>query len=417
MSELLRVKSMKVSNVKGITEVDLALDESLTLLTGLNGAGTTSVIQALVGAVTSTWREKPSARRYPLFWFPANVLRTGTSAMDIELEVAFAGRPPIATGHTLRERDLQMHTTSGHEASEYLKNPPGPLPLVVYYEQNRWAKGDDRDNHDVSLSAKTNRETALDATDSALRELKRWFFEKEAKEQRDARERQDPRYEDPELKTIRGLLTQLDGFTAIRSRNKTDSERLMLVVEKEGIDIPFDSLSGGEEAVFVLSADLARRLMMEFPNTEVCEAPGLVCIDKIEQHLHPAWERKILPSLMKTFPACQFVISSHSPQVLASVEAQHIRILETAKNGVRSVSQPIASKGRDSNYILEAVLGTPERNDDVSRLLAKCDQLIDAYELDAAETVLSTLNESVEGSAATIAIRRAKVNRLRRDTK
>ena len=157
--------------------------------------------------------------------------------------------------------------------------------------------------------------------------------------------------------------------------------------------------------------------MLASPDTPVAEAPGIVCIDEIELHLHPAWQRRILKTLMGTFPACQFVVSTHSPQVIGGVEARHVRLLNPAENGVRRVSQPLASKGRDSNYVLKGILDTPEREDDVSHLFAEFDRLADAGELEEAERVLGKLDEAVEGQSSGIAIRQAKWNRLRRAAK
>ena len=191
----------------------------------------------------------------------------------------------------------------------------------------------------------------------------------------------------------------------------------MLLLEKDGIEIPFDSLSGGEQAFFLLAADLARRLMLEFPDKPVATVPGLVCIDEIELHLHPAWQRRILRSLVETFPACQFVVTTHSPQVIAGVEARHVRLLEPGENGVRKVSQPVASKGHDSNYVLKGILDTPERDQEVSQLLAEFDRLADGGEFEPAERVLNELDEVVEGQSSAIAIRQAKLNRLRRTAK
>ena len=248
-------------------------------------------------------------------------------------------------------------------------------------------------------------------------EFKTWFFEKEADEGRETRERQNLKFEDPELRAIRGLLTQLDGFSAVRSRKPPDSSERVLLLEKDGMEIPFDSLSGGEQAFFLLAADLARRLMLEFPDQPVAEVPGIVCIDEIELHLHPAWQRRILRSLVETFPACQFVVTTHSPQVIAGVEARHVRLLEPGENGVRKVSQPIASKGHDSNYVLKGILDTPERDQEVSQLLAEFDRLADDDEFEQAERVLNELDEVVEGQSSAIAIRQAKLNRLRRTAK
>ena len=178
--------------------------------------------------------------------------------------------------------------------------------------------------------------------------------------------------------------------------------------------IPFDSLSGGEQAFFLLAADLARRLMLASPGTGVEEAPGIVCIDEIELHLHPAWQKKILRTLMDTFPACQFVVSTHSPQVIGGVEAHHVRLIEPGGDGRRKVSQPLASKGRDSNYVLKGILDTPERDDGVSELFDEFDRLVDDGDLDAAERVLDELAKAIEGESSRVAIRQAKWNRLRR---
>ena len=79
MPRFLHLKSLKLRNFKGIAELDLALDESLTLLAGVNGVGKTSVMQALVAAVAHACHLAPP-HDYPLFRFPASVTHDGTSA-------------------------------------------------------------------------------------------------------------------------------------------------------------------------------------------------------------------------------------------------------------------------------------------------------------------------------------------------
>ena len=157
--------------------------------------------------------------------------------------------------------------------------------------------------------------------------------------------------------------------------------------------------------------------MIESPNTPLAETPGIVCIDEIELHLHPAWQRRILKSLMATFPACQFIVATHSPQVLAGVEARHIRLLEPGENGVRKVSQPLASKGRDSNYVLKGILDTTERDDEVTQLLAEFDRMAADADFKEAQRVLDDLDQAIEGQSSAVAIRQAKLNRLRRTEK
>ena len=412
MASFLRPTALKLRNFKGIAEMELTLDESLTLLAGVNGVGKTSVLQALLAAVTRAWGATPP-HNYPNFGFSESVTRAGATGAEVLLELVVPDQSPVALRLAVQERLLAPNPLHFQQLSHYFQKFQPSLPLVVYYEQNRVpVSGSDWRN--VSISSKENRASSLRTTASSPREFKAWFFEKEADEGLETRERQNLNYSDPELAAVRGLLKQLDGFRAIRSRKPPERGERTLYLEKEGADIPFDSLSGGEQAFFLLAADLARRLMLDSPGVPIKEAPGIVCIDEIELHLHPAWQRKILKTLMHTFPACQFIVTTHSPQVIGGVEAHHVRLLEPAENGVRTVSQPIATKGRDSNYVLEGVLDTPERDDEVSKLFDEFDQLIDARELEDAGLVLDKLDNAVEGGSSRVAVRRAKWNRLRR---
>ena len=414
MTRFLRPTALKLRNFKGVAELNLTLDESLTLLAGVNGVGKTSVLQALLTAVTHTWHQKPP-HHYPPFRISESVTRVGSTGAEIVLVLDVPNKSPITVGFSVQERRLKHNPSQIPQLQQYYREIEPALPLVVYYEQNRVPLSDSNWRN-VSVSSKENLTSSLHTTASSPREFKAWFFEKEADEGLETRERQDLEYVDPELATVRGLLKQLDSFTAVRSRKPPESGERTLYLEKDGADIPFDSLSGGEQAFFLLAADLARRLMLAAPSpyTTLEDAPGIVCIDEIELHLHPAWQRKILKTLMKTFPACQFVVTTHSPQVIGGVEAHHVRLLEPAENGVRTVSQPIASKGRDSNYVLKGILDTPERDDEVSRLFDEFDRLIDAGELDDAGQLLDKLDNAVEGESSRVAVRRAKWNRLRR---
>ena len=415
MPHTIQLKSLKLRNFKGIAELDLVLDESLTLLAGVNGVGKTSVIQALIAAVTHTWRQKPP-HEYPVFRLPANVTRAGTTGTEIALELSWGERLPVPAGFLLGSRGLTPNKTHVSRLRKNLESLTAQLPLIVYYEQNRVAASSARPGL-VSVSSETNRKSSLHTTASSADEFKAWFFEREGDEARDALACQDLQHEYADLKAIRGLLSQLDGFSAVRSRKPPENSDRVLLLEKEGIEIDFDSLSGGEQSFFLLAADLARRLMIESPNTPLAETPGIACIDEIELHLHPAWQRRILKSLMETFPACQFVVSTHSPQVIAGVEARHIRLLEPGENGVRKVSQPLASKGHDSNYVLKGILDTPERDDEVTQLLAEFDRMADDGDFKQAQRVLDDLDQAIEGRSSAVAIRQAKLNRLRRAEK
>ena len=407
------VRSLQVRNFKGIAELGLAIDESLTLLAGVNGVGKTSAIEALLGAVTDVWSWMAADDKEAWFRPSGDLVRYGVREGKITMELAFEN--DLSTTFTLpfQAKKLGDGKYSENEVLRGLYDEISLIPLVVSYDQNRI--GELRSESFLS-SSENNRDAALNTTPRALFDFKNWFFEKESDEAREAVERSNLEYTDPEVRAVQEVLKSIAGSsTVLRSRKPDGSMDRMLFLKKEGgFDIPFEALSGGEQAYFLLAVDLARRLLLEFPGNTLAEAPGFVCIDEIELHLHPAWQRKILTSLIALFPRCQFVVSTHSPQVIGSVAARHVRLLSSDRNGHIDVTQPIASKGRDSNYVLEGVMETPEQDPEVADLFAKFDRLVDDGAYDEADRVLDTLDELIEGKSSRVALRRAKCRRLRR---
>ena len=405
------VRSLKVENFKGIANLDLPLDHSLTVLAGVNGVGKTSAMEALLGAVTHVWSWLGPDGTAAWFRPSGDLVRYGAREGNITMELALAS---VVRTFTIpfQAKGIGNGDYSDDDVLGRLYKKMSPIPLVVNFDQNRIGGMEPKR---LRLS-ETNREIALDTTPSALSDFKNWYFEKESDQAREAVERSDLGYTDPEVRAVQEVLRSIAGSsTVLRSRKPDGSMDRMLFLRKEGgLDIPFEALSGGEQAYFLLAVDLARRLLLEFPGSTLAEAPGFVCIDEIELHLHPAWQREILTSLMDLFPRCQFVVSTHSPQVIGSVAAQHVRLLSSESNGHIHVTQPIASKGRDTNYVLEGVMDTPEQDPRVDGLFARFDQLIDEGAFNEADEVLDALDDLVEGKSAKVALRRAKCRRLRR---
>ena len=96
-------------------------------------------------------------------------------------------------------------------------------------------------------------------------------------------------------------------------------------------------------------------------------------IDEIETHLHPKWQREILPILSKLFPNIQFFIATHSPQIVASVKSESVFICDNFN--VEKV--PFKTFGEDSNSILNEIFNTTDRPIPYIKLIQKFDDLID----------------------------------------
>ena len=276
-----------------------------------------------------------------IFLLPGDLIRYGVPSGKISLEIGIGSRHLVTCDLTVESESIGPPEYRSFDKHLIEKSP---RPLVVYYDQNRIGGLDSEDRRSHSGN---NRMSALNTTPTALSDFKSWYYEKESDAAREAVERGDLGYMDPEVEAVREILEKItDGSAKLRSRKPDGSmDRALFLTKKDGFDIPFEALSGGEKAFFLLAIDLARRLLLQFPGKSISEAPGFVCIDEIELHLHPAWQRQILTRLMDLFPCCQFVVSTHSPQVIGSVAARHVRLLESDEDGYITVTSPIGFQG------------------------------------------------------------------------
>src|SRR5262249_346939 len=135
-----------------------------------------------------------------------------------------------------------------------------------------------------------------------------------------------------------------------------------------------------------LAADLARRLAIAYPDhPDALQGEAVVLIDEIELHLHPSWQRRVLGALRSTFPNCQLIVTTHSPQVLSEVPNEAVVLVDN----FQLVRPGAPTAGRDSNAILTEVMETGERPaaqlatiQEISALLDKGDHAAARVRLD-----------------------------------
>ena len=92
-------------------------------------------------------------------------------------------------------------------------------------------------------------------------------------------------------------------------------------------------------------------------------------IDEIDLHLHPKWQRQIVRNLSAAFPRCQFIATTHSPQVIGEVEHDRIQIIANGQ-----VYSPTHSFGVDSSRVLEEIMDADPRAQEVKELLSQISQ-------------------------------------------
>ena len=133
-------------------------------------------------------------------------------------------------------------------------------------------------------------------------------------------------------------------------------QNLIIMHETMGL-LTLEALSDGTRSVISMAADLAYRMVRLNPDlgSEAAkETPGIVLIDEVDMHLHPSWQQSVICDLQKAFPKIQFIVTTHSPQVLSSVPPESIRILRW-DNNIISIDKPEFSLGAESYQLLKDI--------------------------------------------------------------
>lgn len=97
------------------------------------------------------------------------------------------------------------------------------------------------------------------------------------------------------------------------------------VFSKGSMDIPFPALSDGYRAYLGWVGDLLYHLCQTCPaGMKLVDSRGIVMVDEVDLHLHPKWQMTLLSRLGKTLPHLQFLVTSHSPLLVGSLEWMNI---------------------------------------------------------------------------------------------
>jgi predicted ATP-binding protein involved in virulence len=105
---------------------------------------------------------------------------------------------------------------------------------------------------------------------------------------------------------------------------------------------------------------------------------------------HPSWQRAIVPNLMKIFSNCQFIMTTHSPQIISHVKPESIFILRE-----NSISHPAESYGKNTDRILEDLMDTDARPPKEKQRLHELFVLIQANKLVQAKELMAELQTEI----------------------
>lgn len=204
------------------------------------------------------------------------------------------------------------------------------------------------------------------------------------------------------IQEIVNIILSPVGWSKIRTQTQTYSRHSQIVLTHKQIgSLEYWQLSEGIRSVLGMVMDIAYRcciLNSHLGENAIKETEGIVLIDEVDMHLHPEWQQVILRDLRKAFPNLQFIVTTHSPQVLTTVPAECIRIIREQK----IESTPAGTKGAESSRLLERIFKVESRppQDENTKMLAEYRQLVyaDKWADERAKELRKKLDDIFQGN-------------------
>lgn len=402
----MRIKCLKLKSFRGFENLEINFDDKLsTIFLGGNGTGKSTILDSLSTMLfqvfTSLFKLKSMNLKpkvnYPFAEFNKDDISSklekgfisiAIKSLDIDctVDVEIENYLEILEAYNLQQ--LLEGISSMYEAE-------GNLPLVVHYMTNRSVPEidpkflepvslDDIDIREVYSFYSKSRQTNFV-------ELFTWFRSLEDIENQ-MRLDGESSYRDKQLQAVRDAIANVvPEFSDLKVNRRPPAKIEVTKNNKERFSI--NQLSDGEKCFLAMVGDLARRLAIINPKKDdPLKGYGIVLIDEIELHLHPEWQRRVIPRLTETFPNCQFIITTHSPQVLGEFKGQVYRLKQSDAGIIAELRQTF---GKDSNRILEEDMESVERNRDVQEGLLQLFRYIDAGDLEAARSLKQSLKKQI----------------------
>lgn len=392
--EATRIEALRLVNYRRFEDLLVDFDPELTVLVAANGGGKTALLDALV-AVWGPFVDALQARDHAESFseedvrrvlgpertmetvLPARVMATGLlmgQRADWGKQVDSLGPPPKTTrlgtdienttAAALRDAVIR-HAAGGASVSPV-------LPLICSHGTGRlWSpRRPARTRRSAPAKKVVPRLDELVGTSrfsaytdglspaSSFRSLEIWFrrFSYEAQSEISSG-RRSPHNPRERLAGVRSAVDRLLAPSGWHEIEWDFAEDTLVASHPAHGRLPVRLLSDGIRNMIGLIGDMAHRCVRLNPHLGAdapSRTPGIVLIDEVDMHLHPAWQQTVVPSLREAFPAMQLIVTTHSHLVVSTVPGRCIRIL--ASDG--SVSTPgVETQGYESPFALGVVFG------------------------------------------------------------
>lgn len=393
------ISHLTLKRYRCFSKIEVALDPRLTLITAPNGKGKTALLDAVAISLrlfVDTLLKKGSSKGFARDDIQLKVSPGGTMENFLPREpttlqatgffwgkrIAWSRELKYASpGSTTTYKDAKQLCLIAEKlldsnpctdsVDEEIETERAEFPLISYYGTGRLY------SLIKSTSKKKPGKSRLDGyvdcldPNSSYKAFLAWFgpMNREAQAEKQTGLRSGHQAEQ-RIKAVSTVITKVLSPTGWCDLRWDFVDQEPIAYHADGSILPVRLLSDGVRNMLAMAADMAFRcsqLNAHLGEDAAALTPGVVLIDEIEMHLHPEWQQVAVPSLLNAFPKLQFIVTTHSPQVVSSVPKKSVRMLvnPTIKDPLTDLVNAWVPEmnpfGQESGRLLPAIFGVSQR--------------------------------------------------------
>ncbi|MBL0386713.1 AAA family ATPase [Tumebacillus sp. ITR2] len=378
----MKIEWMKLENFHGFREKEITFHPQFTVLVGDNASGKTAVLEGVSVAIGEYANqliqnyndkreielEEVRLQKYqhdeiPTLepQFPVYV-KYGFKIHDRHIDSLLIKEKAYGHAKTFIDK-MDLYLAANELLAKVSTGEQIEIPIFSFFKTSRlWSQEEStsKDHHSPGSRFEGYRNYLNPNANESY--FTKWFIQMSIAEIR----RREP------LKVLESVRRAIVSCMCKLGVQKIDYDPLRNEIQvflENGEQIPFRLLSDGYRNTMGLVADIAHRMAVLNPFLEDhLQTPGIVLIDELDLHLHPKWQRHIVEDLKTTFPNVQFIVTTHSPFVVQSLEEGELRVLD--EDIVVKDVPPSTYVNKSVEDVSEHVMGVdlPQRSEKLQEL-------------------------------------------------
>ena len=382
--EQLFITDIEIKKVRHLKDISIPLSEDKMkhlILTGKNGSGKTSVVEALAGYLNNVITDRHFEQ-----W--KTLMDTAEKQRDLAVEQGEDEAEVFKMEKEVSRRKEQLEKSRNGLDIQFNKKAGDITALtekyhyiLAYYKADRIFEAEQpRHVEKVQLKDKYG------LTEFPGNEFVKYLLDLKMTEALARNNKKTEKADQIQVwfEKLERLLKQIFADETVRILFDEDTFEFRILQQgKEPFD--FNTLSSGYQAVLDIVLDIIMRMQNQTQRSFDFNLSGIVLIDEIETHLHLELQKNIMPLLTAIFPNIQFVVTTHSPFVLNSIEDAVIYDLENnllVENGLDNVPY---------DGIVEGYFGANKLSDTLKEKFERYKELVEKETLSDDE--LSNISE------------------------